>query len=347
MKISQLILPLIALSSLQGFESKAQDAHFSQYFVSPMSVNPAQTGFMDGTLRGMANYRSQWASVNNAFSTTTVAADGITLRSQLPKHDRLGVGLMVLSDRVADGLMKNTYVSASAAYHKALDAEGNYSLGVGFQGSYAQRSIDGSKLVLNDQLDNYYNFSRSSTDAAKGVSGLRRNYMDASAGILFKAKFNERHQFYTGVSAYHLSAPQVTFMDNVDLRVPIRISVNGVYEAKVSDMLSLSLMGLYTQQESAQETVLGAMAIIGRSYREFDHVPIFFGGVLYRVGDAFIPYVAVEHYDVRFGISYDYNISALSAATKGQGGVEVSLVYQLRIPPNKKIQYLCPNNPKF
>jgi len=50
---------------------------------------------------------------------------------------------------------------------------------------------------------------------------------------------------------------------------------------------------------------------------------------------------------MRFGFSYDVNSSALSAATKGQGGIEVSLVYLLRIPPNKKIQYLCPNNPKF
>lgn len=338
----------IGILSLLGVEQViAQDAHYSQYFVAPLSVNPALTGFMDGTARAMVNHRSQWSSINNAFSTTTVSADGIILQSKLPKNDRLGIGVMTLSDRVADGLLQNTYVSASLSYHKGLDAEGNYSIGVGLQGTYAQRSIDGSKIILNDQLDAFGQFSRSSSDAAKGVSGLRRNYMDASAGLIFKGRVNERHQFYIGASAYHLSGPRVTFMDNVDLTVPVRLSFNGVYEAKVGDMLSLSLLGLYTRQEAAQETVLGAIATIGRSYREFDKTPIFYGGVLYRLEDAVIPYVGVEYMDIRFGFSYDYNISALSAATRGQGGTEVSIVYLLRIPPNKKIQYLCPNNPKF
>ena len=340
-------LALIGLLALQSFYGQAQDAHFSQYFVAPLSINPALTGFMDGTARAMVNHRNQWSSINNAFSTSTVSADGIVLRSNIPSADRFGVGMMAMSDRVADGLLTNNYFCVSTAYHKALDKEGNYSIGIGLQGSYAQRSIDGGKIVLNDQLDQFGQFSRSSSDAAKGISGLRRNYLDASAGLLFKAKINDKHQFYIGASAYHLAAPKVTFMDNVDLNVPLRLSFNGVYETKLSDMVSLSLLGLYTQQEQATESVFGAIATIGRSYREFDKTPIFYAGILYRTQDAFIPYVAVEYYDIRFGFSYDYNTSSLNAATKGQGGVEASIVYLLRIPPNKKIQYLCPNNPKF
>jgi type IX secretion system PorP/SprF family membrane protein len=340
-------IALLSILALSRFGAQAQDAHYSQYFVAPLSINPALTGFMDGTARAMVNYRSQWASVNNAFSTITASADGITLQSKVPKGDRFGVGIMAMSDKVADGLMTNNYVSISTAYHKALDKEGNYSLGIGLQGSYAQRGIDGSKIILNDQLDAYGHFSQTSSDAAKGNSGLRRNYFDASAGILFKGKINDKNQFYIGVSAYHLAAPKVTFMDNVNLTVPMRITINGVYEAKLSDMFSLSLLGLYTKQESGSESVFGAIATIGRSYREYDPTPIFYAGILYRNADAVVPYVAVEHWNTRFGFSYDYNTSALSAATKGQGGAEVSLVYLLRIPPNKKIQYLCPNNPKF
>ncbi len=328
--------------------SKAQDAHYSQYFVAPLSINPALTGFMDGTARAMVNYRNQWASVNNAFSTVTASADGIILQSKIPTGDRLGVGIMAMSDRVADGLLTNNYLSASVAYHKAFDKEGNYTLGMGLQGTYAQRAINGSKIVLNDQLDQYGVFSQNSTDALKQRNGaINRNYFDVSAGLLFKGRINDKNQFYIGASAYHLAAPKVTFMNNVDLTVPLRLSINGAYEAKVSDMLSLSLLGLYTVQEKANEGVFGAIATIGRSYREYDPTPIFYAGVLYRTGDAFIPYVAAEYWDVRFGFSYDYNTSALSAATKGQGGAEVSVVYLLRIPPNKKIQYLCPNNPKF
>lgn len=338
---------IIGILALQAFAAQAQDAHFSQYFVAPLSVNPGLTGFMDGTARAMVNYRSQWASVNNAFNTITASADGIILQSKIPTGDRLGVGLMVMSDRVADGLMTNNYVSASTAYHKSLDKEGNYSIGLGLQGTYAQRSINSSKLMFDDQLNEYGVFANSSKDAGSGNNGLRRNYFDASAGLVFKARINDKNQFYFGASAYHLASPKVTFMSNKELTVPMRLTFNGVYEARLGDMFSISLLGLYTKQEQASEGVFGTIFTIGRSYREFDKTPIFYAGLLYRTNDAFIPYVAAEYWDIRFGCSYDYNSSALNAATKGQGGTEISIVYLLRIPPNKKIQYLCPNNPKF
>lgn len=339
-----LSLSCIALCSTQSI---AQDAHYSQYFVAPLSINPALTGFMDGTARAMVNYRSQWANVGNAFSTFTASADGITLRSKIPSRDRLGIGIMAMSDQVANGLLVNNYVSISTAYHKALDAEGNYSIGIGLQGSYAQRGIDGTKIILDDQLDMYGKFSLNSSEVLKGKDGLRRNYFDAAAGLVFKARFNEKNNFYIAASAYHLASPRANFMSNAVLTVPMRITVSGSYEAKVSDMLSLSLLGQYTTQSQASETVVGAIATIGKSLREFDQTPVFYGGLLYRINDAVIPYVAAEYKDIRLGFSYDYNTSTLKPASKGQGATEVSLVYMLRIPPNKKIIYLCPNNPQF
>ena len=344
------IIILSLLAALHTPSSQAQDAHFSQYFVSPLSINPALTGFMDGTARAMVNYRSQWASVNNAFTTTTASLDGIILQSKIPSIDRFGVGLMMMSDKVADGLMTNNYLAFSTSYHKGLDKEGRFSLGVGLQAIYANRGIDGSKLQLNDELDNYGNFSVGSKDAVATNQTLRSNYFDASAGLVFKAKINDRNQFYIGVSTYHLSQPKANFTANsgdATLTVPMRTTINAGYEAKVSDMLSISAIGLYTKQESASETVIGGIATIGRSYREYEHNLTGYLGCLYRFGDAVIPYVGLEYYDVRFGFSYDYNTSSLNAATKGQGGAEVSIVYLLRIPPNKRIQYLCPNNPKF
>ena len=40
----------------------AQDPHFTQYFTSPLTLNPALTGLVQGDLRFAANYRQQWAS---------------------------------------------------------------------------------------------------------------------------------------------------------------------------------------------------------------------------------------------------------------------------------------------
>jgi type IX secretion system PorP/SprF family membrane protein len=325
----------------------AQDPHYSQYFMAPLSVNPSFTGFMDGSARAMVNYRSQWSTINNAFNTVSGSFDGVILGKHLPKGDRLGVGLMFMNDQIAGGTMSNTYVSASIAYHKSFDQDGKYTLGVGLQGSYAQRSINGSKLIFDDQLDRFGVFSNPSSDAAAGVSGLRRNYLDMSVGAVFKARFNERNQFYFGASMYHLAGPKITFMDDAILKMPIRMTFNGVFESKLSDMLSISLLGMYSSHESASEGVFGAIAMLGKSEIETFETPIFYLGMLYRTKDAVIPYVGIERWDMRLGLSYDYNTSSLSAVSKGQGGFEISMVYLLRIPPNKQMIYLCPDNPKF
>ncbi|MGN6166347.1 MAG: type IX secretion system membrane protein PorP/SprF, partial [Flavisolibacter sp.] len=40
-----------------------QDLHFSQFFNSPLTTNPANTGFIpDGDFRLGINYRDQWSS---------------------------------------------------------------------------------------------------------------------------------------------------------------------------------------------------------------------------------------------------------------------------------------------
>ena len=48
-------------------------------------------------------------------------------------------------------------------------------------------------------------------------------------------------------------------------------------------------------------------------------------GCFYRNRDAVIPYFLMEMDKYTIGISYDTNISSLTAATTGRGGFEISL----------------------
>ena len=50
--------------------TQAQDPHFSQFFSSPLTINPAFTGKFNGSFRVTGNYRNQWPTINNAFITT-------------------------------------------------------------------------------------------------------------------------------------------------------------------------------------------------------------------------------------------------------------------------------------
>ena len=62
---------------------QAQDPHFSQFFASPLSLNPALTGRFDGTLRVAGNYRNQWPTIDNAFKTYTASVDFAILQNQV------------------------------------------------------------------------------------------------------------------------------------------------------------------------------------------------------------------------------------------------------------------------
>jgi hypothetical protein len=66
-KLFLTFLILISVLSL-----KAQDPNFSQFFASPLTLNPALTGKFDGVFRIAGNYRNQWPTINNAFTTATV-----------------------------------------------------------------------------------------------------------------------------------------------------------------------------------------------------------------------------------------------------------------------------------
>src|SRR3954468_11308452 len=104
---------------------RAQDPNFSQFFVSPLTLNPALTGKFDGAVRVAGNYRNQWPTINNAFTTYTVSADAGILKSKIAENDVFGVGIMAFSDKSGNGVLQNNIISFSTSYHKSLDEEGS------------------------------------------------------------------------------------------------------------------------------------------------------------------------------------------------------------------------------
>src|SRR6185369_3953361 len=92
---------------------KAQDPHFSQFFASPLTLNPAFTGKFDGSWRLAANHRDQWPSIPKAYVTTSASLDFAILKDRLPQGDVFGIGFSGLSDQSADAALKLNYGSVS------------------------------------------------------------------------------------------------------------------------------------------------------------------------------------------------------------------------------------------
>src|SRR3954467_9899258 len=89
----------VSLTVLMAGSAMAQDVHFTQYFTSPLTLNPALTGLVSEDLRFAANYRTQWASVSTPYITGTVSYDMAVLKGKLPEGDALGIGFMGLYDK--------------------------------------------------------------------------------------------------------------------------------------------------------------------------------------------------------------------------------------------------------
>src|ERR1700757_2967921 len=111
-------LTLLPLILCFGTILRAQDPHFSQFFSSPLTLNPAFTGKFNGTVRIAGNYRNQWPTINRAYQTGTASVDFPIMKKQIDYRDTWGIGLMGYSDKSAAGAVSFNYVSFSTAFHK-------------------------------------------------------------------------------------------------------------------------------------------------------------------------------------------------------------------------------------
>ena len=137
---------IFAVTLVISFSLKAQDPHFSQFFASPLTLNPAFTGKFDGQVRLAANHRDQWPSIPKAYVTTSASVDFSILKNKVPEGDVFGLGFSGLSDQSANAALKLNYGSVSLSYHKALDENGYNTIGAGFQATYSSAILDFSKL---------------------------------------------------------------------------------------------------------------------------------------------------------------------------------------------------------
>ncbi len=312
MRKSLLSFILLAIT----FAVSAQDIHFSQYYASPLTLNPALTGKFNGTYRFQAIYRNQWASVTVPYVTYSGSADFGLFRNSLG-NDVIGLGLMVYSDQSGDGHLTSQSVLLSLAYHKALDRDNRHQISLGFQGGMVQKRIDLGGLYFEDQWDGS-GFGPPTSE----ILDDNMMYPDFNAGFLWNSNFSENFDLYAGFSYNHITEPNETFLGATN-KLDSRYAFHAGMSIGIGDNLDLLPSVLYLSQTSAQEISTGAAL----GYQMTDETTLYFGG-WYRFNDAFIPVAAIEFYGFRIGLSYDVNVSDLKAASRSMGAFEVSLIYQ-------------------
>jgi len=335
MKKTVLVI-IVVFNFLSG--ANAQDPHFSQFFASPLTLNPALTGKFDGTLRVAGNYRNQWPAFNNVYTTSTLSVDFSILNKVIPENDTWGVGIMALTDKAAGGVLTNNYIGISTAYHKALNEDGYSQIGIGFQGMYGQKRLDWSKLYFSDQLTPFgFDLSVPSADIST-LNNNNINYLDVNAGIIYTASTTDKNNFYIGASMYHINRPKESFKGGSwNIAARTTISAGGYFP--VSDVLTLHTSGIFQTQGKATETTFGGALSTSLNNDENNPTSVY-GGLWLRLNDAVIPYLGLEFGGMRFGASYDINTSGLKSGSQSRGGMEISLIYIKKPADGKNVP--CP-----
>jgi type IX secretion system PorP/SprF family membrane protein len=328
------VLSVIIL--LLTFYTNAQDPHFSQFFASPLTLNPAFTGKFDGTLRVAGNYRNQWPAFNNVYTTSTLSVDFPILKNKLPDYDTWGLGILALTDKAGGGVLTNNYIGISTSYHKALDEDGFQQLGIGFQGTYGQKRLNTDNLKFEDQLTPF-GFTGVTQDIFN-TENLNINYLDVNAGLLYTGSTADDNNFYIGASMYHINRPKESFKGGIwNIAPRTTISAGGYFP--VSDILTLHTSGIYQVQNKATETTIGGALAASIDAESTDPSNVYIGS-WYRFNDAIIPYLGLEFAGFRIGATYDINVSSLKAGSQSRGGMEISVIYIKRPTGYKGIP--CP-----
>ena len=333
----RIILSVLLLCML--FErTGAQDLHFSQFFNSPLSINPANTGFIpDADYRLGVHYRNQWSSILSApYKTISAFGDAQLFRNTL-ENGWLGVGALILSDQAGSGSLTSTKIYGSVAYHQML---GNSSLlSAGFNLGWANKRIDQSNLKFPDQFDGHFFDHNLSTMVA--LTNTSVSYFDMQVGLNYAYFPKEDIYINVGYSIHHVNRPKESFFTNdaADAVIPMRHIgfINAIL--KVNPKVIINPNIYFTTQAKATELMGGLNA----NYNLSDAGEIqLIAGLYYRYNDALIPMVGLEYKNIRVTFSYDVTTSSLNSFNNYRGASEFNLIKNGFYPENADRQALCP-----
>ena len=84
--------------SINAIQLTAQDFHYSQFFNTPLTTNPGNTGVFNGDIRVYSMYRMQWFTVTTPYKTLSFAADAPIFKKKMKSRDFVSAGINVNND---------------------------------------------------------------------------------------------------------------------------------------------------------------------------------------------------------------------------------------------------------
>jgi type IX secretion system PorP/SprF family membrane protein len=308
---------LFLLSSI----AYGQDIHFSQYYFSPLSLNPANTGNFPADWRVSANYRSQWREIQKAYRTISLGGE----YSLYPRKQHVSGGIYFLNDKSGGNLVVNK-IFISGAVHKRI---AGFNVNLGIQPGVVLKSIDFNAHSFPNQL-NWDKGQFDNTLPNNETNVIQKsNYFDLNFGAAVSRRIN-KFEPGLGFALFHLTRPKETFISNNN-HLPMRKLYHGDVKYYHSDKVILTLHSMVGATTKASDWVTGLNFEYVLQKTPFFNNAVFAGFMwrdgLKRISDAAIVTVGFKYMNYTCGLSYDINISKLKTATEYKGALEFALLY--------------------
>jgi type IX secretion system PorP/SprF family membrane protein len=348
-------LLLFAIIFIFSINTKAQDYKFSQFYNSPLNLNPANTGRINSLYRVVANYRLQYAPLQSPspYNTLSASADAGLFRDKL-RNDIFGIGVVFVNDRQT-AIRSNTFM-VSLAYHKSLGKNGAHYLSAGVQVGFIQRSLDLGNLTFASQFDTIRSEFNLRTPSGENFESGKYIKANAHIGLMYSSRINKMIGIYAGLSIFNVLKPKDSFFKSDNERA-IRYNAQAGLTIDINRKVMISPNGMYMRQSTATQWVAGVSAAINLSGKSAPYRTAVSLGVWIDGGEknktitsdkslnAIIASLGVSFSGVQIGFSYDATVKKdLSKAVKTFGALEASIIYTSK-PLEKGKQYsplLCP-----
>ena len=338
------------------FSLYGQDAYFSNMESAPTLLNPALTGAMQGNIRIITKYRSQWDRVlgNLAYKNKFAALDfRVCLDYNGQQEAYIAGGVNFQREEAGQGGFYTQNIGLTFAYHHQLDRD--IFLAAGANLSFFDYGLDIDALTFDEQFDTQigYNPNRSSLE---DFSNLAKNAFNLDLGLtLYSAEAN----WTLGAALFHINQPNFSLQIREDEnQLEMGFAIHGSKAIPLGDKQGL-FRGIYRKQtlfnSSRQWQLITGFVYDFKAIKKFSRSANqgwhFMLGLSSRLAgnnedtsltvDAIIPSIILEDPNWKIQLSYDVNVSPLARRNNFfNGGFEATLIYQFKL---KNACVFCPD----
>jgi len=314
----------------------SQDLHYSQFYNSPLNLNPALTGIFNGDQRFMASVRDQWRFVPVPWFTFSGSYDF----KIYPENEKefFGLGFNFNYDRQGDSRLTLASLNVSGSYSRVLHK--NHVISGGILLGLGNRGFNLNNLTWDKQWDGEFFNPGAGSGENFDVRGV--TFLETAAGVNYRLQKDTRTKLDLGAGFYHLTRPQTNFYNTENQKLPINTTLSAVGSVQLTSALDLQVHALQQLQGSYRETVLGALGKIYVSQQRGKET-IVQVGMGYRTAGSYIPTVGLEYVQWYVGFSYDADSTEINdVLNTSKGGPEIHVRYIISKVKSLKTLKVCP-----